>query len=128
MWTYIQISGRLYHEEELIGVGYSGGGEGKNNPDLQDVKDVGPIPRGKYSIGTPVDTVMHGPYAMALTPDPANDMAGREGFLIHGDSVSAPGTASEGCVIMSRDVREEVWTSMDHDLEVLSGTPVDLDV
>ena len=123
MWTYLQISGRLYHEEELIGVGYSGGGEGKNNPDFQNVKDVGPIPQGKYSIGTPVDTVMHGPYAMALTPDPANDMFGREGFLMHGDSVSAPGTASEGCVIMSRDVREEVWTSMDHDLTVLSGVP-----
>jgi hypothetical protein len=58
---------------------------------------------------------------MALTPDSTNQMFGRSGFLMHGDGVKDPGAASLGCVIMPHSVREEVWNSNDHDLEVVSG-------
>jgi len=83
---------------------YSGAGVGKNNPDMQKVKNVGPVHVGWYTLGTPLYTgkgqnSTHGPYVIPLEPDPENDMDSRGGFLIHGDSMHAPGTASEGCVI-----------------------------
>lgn len=118
-WRYAQASGWLSHDGVNVAEGYSGAGDGKNNPAMQDVHNVGPIPQGKYTIGEPSDTKTHGPYVMHLTPDASNDMFGRAGFLIHGDSVVNPGTASEGCIIMPRKVREEVWASGDRDLEVV---------
>jgi hypothetical protein len=127
MWTYIQKTGQLFHNGESVATGYSGyddpqtSQEGKNNPDLENVADVGPIPVGNYAIGTPVDTVTHGPFVLPLTPDPANEMFGRAGFLMHGDSVVEPGTASRGCIIMGRPVRDQVAASGDNSLQVISG-------
>lgn len=121
MWLWEQVSGRLYADDgELVGVGYSGKGEHKNNPASQELHNFGPIPVGRYSIGAPVNTMMHGPYVLPLTPDPKNQMFGRFGFLLHGDSLVEPGTASEGCPIQSRDVRVKVWNSPDHVLEVIA--------
>ena len=117
-WTYYQASGKLSHDGTDIGEGYSGAGDGKNNPDMQEVHNVGPLPRGEYTINAPQHTVTHGPYVLPLTPNPANEMFGRSGFLMHGDSVVNPGTASEGCIIMPRHIREQVWSSDDHSLTV----------
>jgi len=127
MWKYEQLTGRLFSDysnptgEEVVAIGYSGHGEGKNNPNLQNVHDVGPLPVGVYDIGPPQDTVTHGPYVLTLHPEPDNVMYGRSGFLIHGDSVVHPGTASQGCIIMSRDIREKIWKSGDRVLRVVSG-------
>jgi hypothetical protein len=127
MWTYVQKSGELLHDGEHEGTGYSGyndphsGQDGKNNPDLQNIHDVGPIPVGRYVIGTPHDTLTHGPFVLPLTPDADNEMFDRSCFLIHGDSVVEPGTASRGCIIMSRAIRNEVAASGDHLLTVISG-------
>lgn len=127
MWTYVQKTGELSRDGLHIAVGYSGfddpesGQKGKNNPELQNVEEVGPIPVGKYFIGTPHDTLTHGPFVLPLKPDPANAMFGRTAFLMHGDSVVDPGTASRGCVIMSRAVRKQVAASGDKLLQVISG-------
>lgn len=118
-WRYEQESGQLSQNGADVAIGYSGAGNGKNNPAMQDAQKIGPIPKGVYTIGEPHDTPTHGPYVLRLTPDPSNEMCGRSGFLIHGDSVKAPGTASEGCIIMPRWVREQVWESGDLDLEVV---------
>jgi len=121
MWVYEQLTGRLYADNGvLLGVGYSGAGDCKNNPATQSMKDRGPIPVGQYRIGSPVNTVTHGPFVLQLTPNPQNEMFGRSGFLIHGDSVVNPGTASEGCIIMSRDVRTAIVESRDFDLQVIN--------
>jgi hypothetical protein len=127
VWTYVQKSGELLRDGLYIATGYSGyddpetGRKGKNNSELERVEDVGPIPVGKYFIGTPHDTLTHGPFVLPLTPDPANVMFGRSAFLMHGDSVVEPGTASRGCIIMSRVVRKQVATSGDNVLRVISG-------
>ena len=123
MWVYEQKTGLLRRDNAIaiVGKGYSGFGEGKNNPAMESVPDVGPIPRGEYQVGVPHDTESHGPFVMSLTPMPANEMFGRAGFLMHGDSVHAPGTASKGCIIMPRAVREIVWNSGDHRLQVVEG-------
>ena len=118
-WRYEQSTGRMLHDDERVAIGYSGAGDCKNDPSAQDVHNAGPIPRGTYTIGAPVDTVTHGPYVLSLTPDPANEMCGRSGFLCHGDSVVHPGTASQGCIIMPRLVREQIWNSNDLTLEVV---------
>lgn len=118
-WVYEQRSGLMRHEDERFLGGYSGCKEGKNCPEMQAVHNLGPIPKGIYRIGDPYDTETHGPFVLPLTPDVANVMWGRTGFLIHGDSTRDPGTASEGCIIQPRAVRELIHQSGDRLLEVI---------
>lgn len=118
-WTYKQATGSLSHNGNYVATGYSGAGDGKNNPAMQDVRNVGPIPVGEYVIDDPCDTRTHGPYVLGLTPAAGNNMCGRSGFLIHGDSVVHPGTASQGCIIVPRLVREDIWKSGDTALTVI---------
>jgi Protein of unknown function (DUF2778) len=123
-WTYAQRTGELQQDGQHVATGYSGAGEGKNNPDMQSVRNVGPIPQGDWTIaGPPVNTADHGPYVLRLIPNDETETFGRSGFLMHGDSKSAPGTASHGCVIMPRVVREQVWDSGDRDLQVVAEIP-----
>jgi Tlde1 domain len=120
MWVYEQKTGRISRGSFAF-VGYAGIGDGKNNPAAQEQHGVGPLPCGIYTIEAPVDTPTHGPFVLWLTPDPANPMYGRSAFGIHGDSISHPGLASEGCIIQSRDARNAIWNSGDHQLLVVSG-------
>jgi hypothetical protein len=123
-WVYEIVSGRLYDSAgAIVAIGYSGQPDHKNDPQSVSLHDQGPIPPGRYDINAPVDTVTHGPFVLSLTPDPSNQMFGRGGFLLHGDSVVAPGTASEGCVIMPRTIREQVWQSGDRELHVMAEIP-----
>lgn len=110
MLTYSQTTGRLTDERgELWGVGYSGhGAAGKNNPLMQQVPDVGPLPQGWWKAGTPGDSPHTGPYTIPLEPVNGTQTFGRTGFKIHGDSKGFPGTASHGCLIFPRAVRERV--------------------
>ena len=121
MWIYEQRTGRIFKDDQLVGVGYAGSPTGKNNPDMQEVAQTGPLPTGAYSIEAPQNSPHTGPYTLDLTPDPENRMFGRSEFRIHGDSVEHPGTASEGCIIMPRAIREQIWNSGDHQLEVVRG-------
>lgn len=124
-WIYLQATGKLSPlNGAVIAAGYSGSGSGKNNPFAQDQVNVGPIPQGRYAIGAPFDSKTHGPFAMPLSPAKSNQMYGRAGFLMHGDSLEAPGCASRGCIIMPRATREAVWNSGDRTLDVISGVEV----
>lgn len=121
MWTYRQSTGELLHNGQHVATGYSGYGPGKNNPTMEGIRGVGPIPRGRWIIsGTPADTQAHGPYVLRLVPAHGTNTHGRDGFLMHGDSLSGPGTASQGCIITSRNVRERVWHSGDRNLAVVA--------
>lgn len=123
-WTYAQKTGELRRDGKHIATGYSGAGAGKNNPAMEDVRNVGPIPHGDWTIvGPPVDTHDHGPCVLTLEPAANTQTFDRNGFLMHGDSKEAPGCASHGCVIMPRTVREQVWTSGDSELEVVAEIP-----
>lgn len=123
MWIYEQRTGDLYQDtdRDTSFMCYAGHGEGKNNPDLQHVKSVGPLPVGFYSIGAPYESIDHGPYVLRLTPAPENEMFGRAGFLIHGDSKKHSGHASHGCIVTSRQARTAVWLSDEHVLKVIRG-------
>ena len=120
MWSYEQSTGNLSHNSVYVAQGYSGADEGKNNPTMQSVHNIGPIPCGVYAIGTPFNSIDHGPFVMHLWPDAANRMFGRVGFLMHGDSIEHPGCASKGCIIMPHIVRKQVADSGDRELWVIS--------
>src|SRR5438270_6415099 len=113
-WQYSQSSGQARKDGILVDTGYSGHGSGLNNPDAEMLADIGPIPKGMWSIiGPPQNTETHGPYVMKLYPQKGTITFGRDGFLIHGDSVEFPGlkTASHGCIIMPRATRSRIWQS-----------------
>jgi Protein of unknown function (DUF2778) len=122
MWTYQQTNGELSRDGVHAGTCYSGFEAGKNNPAMQNVVNTGPIPRGRYSIGAPecVDSPgPHGPFILRLTPHPGNEMFGRAGFLIHGDSIVHPGMASRGCIIAGLPIRKAIASSDDRELSVV---------
>jgi RHS repeat-associated protein len=127
-WLYSQSTGQMSHVDSNgnstdVGSGYAGHGEGVNNPAMQDVQHTGPLPQGTYAIAPQQDNTTGSgttlPGSMRLTPDPANEMHGRGGFLIHGDNSRADRSASEGCIIMNRDVRNHIGDSNDPVLRVV---------
>ena len=125
MWTWDQSAGALSLSGKMVSRGYSGKGRGKNNPALQGVRGIGPLPRGRYRIGKPRNSERTGPFIMDLYPidatpnDTVHDATGRSAFQIHGDSIRNPGTASSGCIILPRAVRERIWRSKIHVIEVV---------
>lgn len=118
MYLYHQSTGSLFKDGIKIGSGYSGFGAYKNKPEAQSLADLGPIPSGVYTIGAPFTDPEKGPLVMRLVPDPSNEMFGRAGFLIHGDSIKNPGTASHGCIILDHNLRQAIAFGPDRILEV----------
>jgi hypothetical protein len=119
MWIWHQSAGLLTRGEKSWR-GYSGAGRGRNNPTLQAAVGIGPIPQGKWTIVDRHDSPNTGPYTLSLTPEPDTPTFGRSQFRIHGDSIAHPGTASHGCIILPRAVREAIWHSGDRDLAVVA--------
>ena len=103
-WAYSQTSGVIRHNMIDVGSGYSGFGEGKNNPAMEAVENYGPIPQGRYLIGKAYDHPHLGPCVMNLTPTKGTTAFGRTDFRIHGDNLSHD--ASHGCIILNHDIRE----------------------
>jgi hypothetical protein len=128
---YKQSTGELFYTGSPLSPyarGYSGAGDHKNNADRQCVKDLGPIPRGWYTIGPPLVKAeknrkwLKSDLFLPLTPDKNNDMCGRSNFLIHGDDKRYPGWASEGCIVLGKAVREKIAAAVaegDNRLEVI---------
>jgi hypothetical protein len=86
---------------------YSGNGQCMNDPEKTWVVGHGPIPGGAYLVCAAEDHPESvGAFALPLTPDPSNDMMGRSSFYIHGDNSAENFTASDGCIVTSREVRE----------------------
>lgn len=136
-WIYSQSTGSLSYQPpanmgggppQPIGQGYAGYGAGLNNPAMQNVSGSqpnpsGPLPQGTYTIGTQQTNITNSnknlPASMRLTPDPNNQMFGRDGFLIHGDNPAGSSSASEGCPILNRSVRNQIGNSSDTILRVI---------
>ncbi len=97
---------------------YSGRPGYKNDTSKECVKEKGPIPRGNYTIGKPFHHNKTGSWTMRLTPSSSNNMCGRDGFMIHGDSSRRPGEASDGCIILQLQYRKKITESGDNSLTV----------
>ena len=116
-WSWDQSEGALYMNGALVARGYSGRGQGRNNPAMEAVRAIGPIPAGRWRIAPPRTSPRTGPHVMDLTPID-HDAHGRSAFQIHGDN--ATGDASSGCIVLPRATRETISKS---DLNVLEVTP-----
>lgn len=110
--VYSQSSGLMYledHERNRITLarGYSGHGTSINDPDSEGFPGRGPIPRGVWKVGSPVNSDRTGPYILPLTPV-GHDAYNRSGFQIHGDNKHGNRTASTGCIILPRHIRQAI--------------------
>jgi hypothetical protein len=128
-WEYSQTSGKLTHVDDAtgartpVGRGYSGVGAGLNNPSKVDVRDVGPIPQGWWTIGPPFAGAQGNP-EFHLIPDsdrvipPSRDPTSS---YIHADNAVQNFTASKGCAVLGRtpDIRMRIKRSHDRRLEVV---------
>lgn len=88
-----------------------------NNPNMESVKKVGPIPKGVYDIGK--STITKGPLTLPLTPREGTDTFGRDAFRIHGDNSRHNQSGSEGCIVMGPDARNQISNSQDRVLRVV---------
>jgi RHS repeat-associated protein len=108
--TYSQSSGQFTctknGQQTINAIGYAGTGPGRNNPDMQQVHDVGPLPRGDYTIGPAYYNQHTGPITHNLTPDPATEMYTRDLMRIHGNN--SQNDASNGCIILPPAVRSQL--------------------
>lgn len=118
-WLYHQKTGELLHDGVHVGAGYSGHGPGLNNPALEADPGIGPIPAGRWKIGPAHDSPHTGPLTMNLDPV-GHDALGRTLFRMHGDSNTGNESASRGCPVMGRLIRQAVADSPDRDLEVIA--------
>jgi hypothetical protein len=121
-WTYSQTDGKLYDPDgKLAGIGYSGNGSDLDNPKGQGDIGHGPIPQGLWTIGIFGEHPVLGPLSAPLVPIPGNDMDGRDGgFYIHGDNEAMNHSASDGCIILARTIRQAVAASQDRLLNVVA--------
>lgn len=139
--TYYQKTGRLYGFDDNLNKtvidhkGYSGYMEGKNNPSMQNERNVGPIPRGKWNVGNAYNSNATGPATIILTPQEEGGpdlkaLNRNNDFRIHGDKKNDPGNASHGCIIMPRSVRDVIINNKDGaELEVLEDEPkIEMDI
>lgn len=115
MFVYRQSTGEFFEDGVLLTTGYSGKGVGRNNTEMESIRNVGPIPRGEYAIGKAYTHQSKGPICMRLSPVD-HDALKRSGFLIHGNNKT--NDASEGCIILGPDIRRHVSKATDRRLIV----------
>jgi hypothetical protein len=120
MWIWDQSAGELRRAGALVSRGYAGNGRGVNNPAMQSAQGIGPIPRGRWKMTElRLTGASTGPYTIVLEPLAGTDACGRSAFRIHGDNARLDQSASHGCIILPRAIRERIWNSGDRDLEVV---------
>lgn len=91
----------------VIAAGYSGAPGHVNKTESEELKNLGPIPRGGYAITLIYPThAQYGPHCCVLTPDPSNKMFDRSGFMVHADSIKERGAASHGCIVLGPRFRQ----------------------
>jgi hypothetical protein len=99
-WVWDQSAGELRRDGKLVSKGYAGyratamTGD-KNSPNT-------------------------GPFTIVLEPEPGTDTCGRSAFRIHGDNSRGDRSASHGCIILPRTVRETIWRSGQRLIEVIA--------
>jgi hypothetical protein len=125
MWTYEQSTGKLFNPAGVfVDEGYSGFGQGVNNPTMEFDPNVGPIPQGLWTIGSPYNSPTLGPLVLALTAMAGTQTEGRDLFRMHGDSQADLNAhlqdGSRGCIVIQHSTRIIVSESGDKVLNVVA--------
>ena len=108
--NYSQTTGNMTDDNgNLIAKGWAGHGDGKNNPAMQSVHNVGPLPQGKYNVSGWFSHPRLGPMVARLTQF-EGETFGRDSFFIHGaaKNLDKHGQESEGCIVQERIERDKV--------------------
>lgn len=121
-WKFSQLNGKIWdshswNPDNYIGQGYAGRDAGKNNPSMEGVKGIGPLPHGLWK---PVEFFALHPTVgkNAVRVEPADQETldrvkayGRDpfSFFMHGDSSEHPGLASHGCMVEGPAIRLKFW-------------------
>jgi hypothetical protein len=125
MWQFEQLTGKLSKDGILVSPDcYSGRWpDGYNNPAMEAVPDVGPIPCGLWTIGAPYEDGKLGRYVMDLTPAKGTVTYGRSLFRMHGKPLPPADirSGSEGCICADYVTRQRVYQSADTQLTVVPG-------
>lgn len=132
MWTFNILKGWLDKDGVMVDRSvYSGNGPGFDNPAMETMADVGPIPEGFWKIvGPPYDDPVLGPYVLKLEPATAEFRArilamGRDpdSFRCHGKPKPPAdiNSGSHGCLCAQYQTRMRLYQSGDTDLQVISG-------
>lgn len=101
--------------------GYSGAPGFVNDPAAEHLPGRGPIPRGRWFTRPAFRHERLGPAAIGLIPMEGWEVPGnRSGFYIHGDNSSLSQTASNGCIILPRQVRDFINRWPGRELRVTS--------
>lgn len=133
MFRYQVKTGILINSgNAVIGKGYSGHGEGLNNPAFEQLHDIGPTPRGIYIAeliadkdGNPIDYKHKSAPVFRLIPEPETNTFGRSGFLMHGHEKgeiigkSETENSSLGCMVQEHATRVQVMIATDKRIHVL---------
>lgn len=108
--NYSQSTGIITKDDGTVlvpaGHAWAGHGEGKNNPAMEQVHCIGPLPRGTYTLGAWGKHDELGPDSCHLTQT-EGESYGRDGFYIHGPSQDPikHGQESKGCIVVEHDYR-----------------------
>jgi hypothetical protein len=119
-WTFKVAAGEIWRNGKLMAKGvYSGHGDAINDSSKEAMPAHGPIPRGRWLMDGVYNSAKVGPFAIILDPAPGTNAFGRSGFRVHGDNAKGDQSASEGCVIVPRNIRDDMWQLKDHVLDVV---------
>ena len=124
MWIFDVIAGNFVgHGTAKSGV-YAGNGPGFNNPAMENVANVGPLPRARYTMKRIYDDPETGKNTIELIPDPESiakfPNRNMYSFRIHGINPARPLGSSKGCICVSPgSFRVYVFNSGDHELFVV---------
>ena len=103
----------------VVGLGYAGATAGLNNPEMEHVRNVGPIPQGTYFLRETRHPRFRAPaFECVPTHSTAEKLKryGRSGFWVHGDNPGVNFSASSGCIVLNRTARLELgkWLKRGH--------------
>lgn len=107
MWEYLIAEGVLLLNGEVVGRGYSGAPGYVNNANAVAVKGKGPIPPGEWFFSR-APWSSKGPQVLSLMKGTETETYGRTAFMIHGDNKRMNRSASNGCIILPRSVRDRM--------------------
>jgi hypothetical protein len=106
-YVYSQSTGQLRLGDLLLGTGFSGSGNGRNNPKLERMFKIGPIPAGDYTIGNKF-TEADGAVRFELKPMVnSTNRWPREVFWMAADT-TPPGGNPASYITLSRDVLSKI--------------------
>lgn len=119
MLIYDRPNGNLLRDTLRIGKCYSGSGAGLDNPKMEAVHNIGPIPAGDYRLERcspeEIATMHKGPDVYRLVALDPEKLLGRSGFMFHWDNKNQDFSGSEGCIL---PLTSAVWQRI-HDGDML---------